>query len=115
GAEVEQGRLAVEAVSAVEVRPERATQLTAVDAADLPKQLVLRTSRPVLLAYRYRRAEAPPLLALALSGHRLAATQEATVDRAAYRTLITREGLQVTTAELMVRNTGKQFLKLALP
>jgi len=43
GAEVEQGRLAVEALSAVEVQASTKSQLTDLDVNDLPQQLVLRT------------------------------------------------------------------------
>jgi hypothetical protein len=115
GAEVEQGRIAVEALSAVEVRPASADQLTTVDVAELPKQLVLRTTKPILMAYKYLHAEPRHRLALALNRHRLAGVQEAAIDRADYRTLYTRDGLQVTTAELLLRNSRKQFLRLRLP
>jgi hypothetical protein len=115
GAEVEQGRIAVEALSAVEVRPALAEQLTAVDVGELPQQLVLRTTNPILMAYKYLHAEPRHRLTLGLDRHRLAGVQEAAIDRADYRTLHTRDGLQVTTAELLVRNTRKQFLRLRLP
>src|SRR5881397_1489816 len=115
GAEVEQGRIAVEALSAVEVRPAAAEQLTAVDVGELPQQLVLRTSHPILTAYKYLHAEPRHRLTLGLTRHRLAGVQEAAIDRADYRTLCTREGLQVTTAEFTVRNSRKQFLRLRLP
>jgi hypothetical protein len=115
GAEVEQGRLAVEALSAVEVRPASADQLTALDVAELPQQLILRTTHPILMAYKYLHAEPAHRLALGLTRHRLAGVQEAAIDGADYRTLYTRDGLQVTTAEFTVRNTRKQFLRLRLP
>jgi hypothetical protein len=115
GAEVEQGRIAVEALSAVEVRAAAAEQLTAVDVAELPQQLVLRTTHPILMAYKYLQAAPPPRLALGLTRHGSVGVQEATIDRADYRTLFTRDGLQVTTCELFVRNSGQQFLRLRLP
>lgn len=115
GAEVEQGRIAVEALSAVEVRPAAAERLTALDVAELPQQLVLRTTHPILLAYKYVHADPAPRLTLGLTRHRLAGVQEAAIDRADYRTLFTRDGLQVTTAEFLVRNSRKQFLRLRLP
>lgn len=115
GAEVEQGRIAVEALSAVEVRPSATEQLTVLDVAELPQQLVLRTTHPVLTAYKYLHAEPRHRLTLGLTRHRLAGVQEAAIDRADYRTLYTRDGLQVTTAEFTVRNSRKQFLKLRLP
>ena len=115
GAEVEQGRVAVEALSAVEVRPAAAEQLTVLDVAELPQQLLLRTTHPILTAYKYLHAEPRPRLTLGLTRHRPAGVQEAAIDRADYRTLYTRDGLQVTTAEFTVRNSRKQFLKLRLP
>jgi len=115
GAEVEQGRVAVEALSAVEVRPASAEQLTALEVAELPQQLVLRTTNPILMAYKYLHAEPRPRLTLGLTRHRLAGVQEAAIDRADYRTLYTRDGLQVTTAEFTLRNSRKQFLRLRLP
>jgi hypothetical protein len=115
GAEVEQGRIAVEALSAVEVKPATAEQLTTVEVAELPQQLVLRTTNPILMAYKYVHAEPAHRLALGLTRHPLAGVQEAVIDRADYRTLFTRDGLQVTTAHFVVRNSRKQFLRLRLP
>ena len=76
---------------------------------------MLRTTHPILTAYKYLHAEPPHRLTLGLTRHRLAGVQEAAIDRADYRTLYTRDGLQVTTAEFTVRNSRKQFLKLRLP
>ena len=55
GADVEQGRIAVEALTAAEVQPITAERLTAVDVDELPRQLVLQTTNPILLAYKYSR------------------------------------------------------------
>jgi hypothetical protein len=115
GAEVEQGRIAVEALSAVEVQPAGIEQLTPLDLAELPQQLILRTTNPILMAYKYLHAEPAPRLTLTLTRHRTASVQEATIDKAEYRTLFTRDGLSVTTAEFLVRNARKQFLRLRLP
>jgi hypothetical protein len=115
GSEVEQGRVAVEALSAVEVRPASADQLTALDVGELPRELLLRTANPILMAYKYLHAEPPPRLALTLTRHASAQIQEAAIDRAEYRTLFTRDGLSVTTADFLVRNSRKQFLRLVLP
>ncbi len=115
GAEVEQGRIAVEALSAVEVRASAATELSRLDTSELPRQLLLRTSKPVLLAFKYVRAEPAPRLTLAIERHRVVDVQEAIIDRADYRTLYTRDGLSVTTARFFVRNARKQFLRIELP
>ncbi len=115
GAEVDQGRVAVEALSAVEVQATTAEQLTVLDIAELPQQLVLRTTNPILLAYKYVRSTPAPRLALSVTRHRLLTVQEAAIDRADYRTLFTRDGLAVTTATFLVRNSRKQFLRVRLP
>jgi hypothetical protein len=115
GAEVEQGRIGVEALSAAEVRTASSEQLTPLDASDLPRQLVLRTSNPILLAFKYTHAEPAPRLALSVTRHSLLGVQEAAIDRAAYRTLFTSDGLRITTASFTVRNSSKQFLRVRLP
>ncbi|MCG8462640.1 MAG: hypothetical protein MI919_40665 [Holophagales bacterium] len=112
-AEVEQGRLAVEALSAVEVQPAAVEQLSTVDVAELPRSLILRTTNPILHAYKYvgegRRLE------LRLTRHRVVDVQEAAIDLATYRTLYTRDGLAVTHARFDVRNSREQFLRVLLP
>ena len=113
GAEVEQGRIAVEALSAVEVRPAAVEQLTSLDAGELPQQLILRTTNPILHAYKY--VNPPYRLALAVERHEVVAVHEAAIDEADYRTLFTRDGLSVTTARYSVRNSRRQFLRVKLP
>ena len=115
GADVAQGRLALEALSAVEVRATKAEQLTALDAGELPRQLVLRTTNPILMAYKYVHADPPPVLVLEVTRHDLLSVQEAVIDSAEYRTLVTPDGLAVTTSDFLVRNSKKQFLRVALP
>ena len=115
GAEVEQGRIAVEALSAVEVQPASIQSLSSVDPAELPQQLVLKTTNPILLSYKYVRVDPPYELTLKMTRHKEIEVQSATIDRAAYRTLFTRDGLAVTTAEFLVKNTREQFLKIRLP
>ncbi len=115
GAEVEQGRLAVEALSAVEVQVANSEQLTTFDIGELPRQLILRTTHPILLAFKYVQNEPPPSLTLKVTRHRLLDVQEAVIDRAEYRTLFTRDGLAVTIARFQVRNSRKQFLRIRLP
>jgi hypothetical protein len=115
GADVEQGRIAVEALSAVQVDPARTERLSTMEAAELPQQLVLRTTNPILLAYKYARATPPPELTLRITRHAAIATQDATIDDASYHTLYTADGFAVTRAELFVRNQRKQFLRIVLP
>ncbi len=115
GADVERGRIAVEALSAVEVQPAVTEQLSSVEVSELPQQLVLRTTNPILLAYKYVHADSPHRLALAVARHAVLGVQEAAIDRATYKTLFTPDGLLVTAAEFTVRNSRKQFLRLRLP
>jgi hypothetical protein len=115
GAEVEQGRIAVEALSAVEVQAATTTQLSTVDVTDLPRQLVLRTTNPILLAYKYVQVDPPYALGLKVTRHREVDVQAATIDEATYKTLFTADGLAVTTATFMVRNRREQFLRVRLP
>ena len=115
GAEVEQGRLAVEALSAVEVRASTTTQLTDLDVNDLPQQMVLRTTNPILMAFKYVKAEQPSELVLSVTRHQVVEVQEAAIDQAVYTTLFTTDGLAVTTARFTVRNSRKQFLRVQLP
>ena len=113
GAEVQQGRLAVEALSAVEVQPEQVAQLTPLDIAELPRRLILRTTNPILHAYKY--VGDGHRLDLRVTRHRVVDVQEAAIDEARYRTLMTRDGLAVTHARFMVRNSREQFLRVRLP
>jgi hypothetical protein len=115
GAEVEQGRLAVEALSAVEVQASTKTQLTDLDVNDLPQQMVLRTTNPILMAFKYVKAEQPSRLVLSVTRHQVVEVQEAAIDQADYTTLFTSDGLAVTTARFTVRNSRKQFLRIELP
>lgn len=113
GAEVEHGRIAVEALTAVEVRATTVAQLSSVDINELPQQLVLKTTNPILLAYKY--VHAPYRLELRVTRHEEIDVQVAAIESASYRTLFTRDGFAVTTATLIVRNSRQQFLRLELP
>ncbi len=120
-AEVEQGRIAVEALAAVEVRPSAVEGLTSLDAAEIPQRLVLLTTNPILHAYKYVGAAPSPQdangtrLAFTVTRHETVDVHEAAIDQAEYRTLFTRDGLSVTAARFQVRNSRRQFLRLKLP
>ena len=115
GAEVEQGRIAVEALAAVEVQVDSAQQLSSLDPSELPHQLILKTTNPILLAYKYVHVDPPHALVLRMTRHREVEVQKAAIDQADYRTLFTAEGLAVTVARFQVRNSRKQFLRVQLP
>lgn len=114
-AEVEHGRIAVEALTAVEIRPGATEQLSSVDVNELPRQLVLKTTNPILLAYKYVKAQGPFRLTLDITRHKEIDVQAAAIEQALYRTLYTPDGLAVTTARFTVRNSRQQFLRLELP
>lgn len=112
-AEVEHGRIAIEALTAVEVQAGVAEQLSSLEINELPRQLVLKTTNPILLAYKY--VQPPFKLALNVTHHEEIDVQVATIEKAEYETLFTRDGLAVTTANFIVRNSRRQFLRLNLP
>jgi hypothetical protein len=114
-AEVEHGRIAVEALTAVEVSATTADQLSSLDINELPQQLVLKTTNPILLAYKYVHAEPPYRLNLKITRHQEIEVQVAAIEKAHYSTLYTRDGLAVSTARFQVRNSRRQFLRLELP
>jgi hypothetical protein len=113
GAEVEQGRLAVEALNAVEVGEQQRDHLSPLDPNELPQQLVLKTTNPILRAYKYMQVE--PALVLAVTRHKQIDVQQAVIDEARYQTLYTRDGHAITSARFSVRNSREQFLKVRLP
>ncbi len=115
GAEVEQGKIAVEALSAVEVQASSAKAVSSLELSELPQQLILKTTNPILLAYKYVRTDNPFDLALKITRHREIEIQAAAIDTATYRTLITKDGIAVTAARFLVRNTRQQFLRVKLP
>jgi hypothetical protein len=115
GAEVEQGRIAVEALAAVEVQVASAEQLSSLDPSELPRQLILKTTNPILLGYKYVHVDPPYQLVLKMTRHSEVDVQTAAIDSADYRTLFTADGLAVTTARFSVRNSRQQFLRVRLP
>ncbi len=114
-AEIQQGTIAVEARSAVEVQASNISNLSGVDPAELPQQLLLKTTNPILLAFSYVRSDPAPQLSLKLTRHDEVEVQSAAIDSAQYTTLYTSDGLLVTTAKFMVRNNRQQFLRINLP
>lgn len=114
-AEVEQGRIAVEALSNVEVGEAAAKHLSRLDPNELPQQLVLKTTNPILRAYKYARVDPPYQLVLKLTRHKELEVQSAAINKASYVTLYTADGIAVTAASFEVRNSREQFLKVRLP
>jgi len=115
GAALEQGTVAVEALAAVEVDATTVERMQPIDARDLPQSLILRTTNPILPAYRYVHADPPAALELSVRRHADVDVQVAAIDLAAYSTLWTADGVVLTRARYTVRNRGKQFLRVTLP
>lgn len=114
-ADVEHGRIAIEALSALEVQASLVDQLSSLEINELPRQLVLKTTNPILLAYRYVRTDKPFMLNLSITRHEEIDVQVAAIDSAVYQTLFTTDGLAVTRVQFNVRNSRRQFLRLSLP
>jgi len=115
GAEVQHGRIAVEALTAVEVQTAETKQLSTLAINELPQQLVLKTTNPILLAFKYVNTESPHVLKLRMTRHQELDVQVASIESANYQTLLTNDGLSITTAKFDVRNSRRQFLRLELP
>lgn len=115
GAEVERGRVGVEALAPFQVDMASAEHLSPIDASELPEPLLLRTDNPILHAYRYAQASEPPRFAVRITRHEEIQTRNATVESARYQTLYTRDGVAVTTARFVVQNRRQQFLRVQLP
>jgi hypothetical protein len=114
-ADVEHGKIAIEALSALEVQASLVEQLSSLEINELPRQLVLKTTNPILLAYKYVRTEKPFALQLRITRHEEIDVQVAAIDAANYTTLFTTDGLAVTRVQFDVRNSRRQFLRLSLP
>ncbi len=114
-ADVEHGRIAIEALSVLEVQASQVEQLSSLEINELPKQLLLKTTNPILLAYKYVKTDKPFALDLRITRHEEIDVQVAVIDSATYKTLYTLDGLAVTRAQFSVRNSRRQFLRLTLP
>lgn len=115
GTEVQHGRIAIEALTALEVQTAQSQQLSSLEINELPQQLILKTTNPILLAFKYVNTETPPILKLSMTRHQELDVQVAAIESAHYQTLYTNDGLSVTTAKFNIRNSRRQFLRLNLP
>lgn len=114
-AEIERGRIGVEALAPFQIDVARAARLSPIDPSELPERLRLRTDNPILHAYRYAQAERTPELSVRITRHANVSIPHASIEDASYRTLYTHDGLAVTNATLVVRNEREQFLRVRLP
>lgn len=114
GVEREMGSLAVQALTSVEVQPAGVTgsQVYPLAPQQLPETLRLKTSRPILLAYRLAARPA----GLTMSVKRFADTPQQTVvaDTMDVKTTFTTNKSSQTLLTLRIRNNNKQYMILQL-
>jgi len=109
----DQGVLAVQTLDGTEVLGEPTGKARRADASEVPAALQERSARPILLAFQYSHMDSG--VKLRIQQHASEPVLAATIDRADVLTLITGEGKAVTRATWSLRNSGKPFLRLAIP
>lgn len=113
GVEREKGHIGVVALSNVEISTDKIEGAHAMDAKDLPAQILGMTAQPVLLAFRY---VVPKFdVRLAISKHKDMDVLLTVVDRALFTVMQTADGRRISRAVYTVRNNRNQFLRLDLP
>jgi hypothetical protein len=114
--ERETGAVAVEVLGAGEIKDVKTQGLESADASDLGPTIASRES-PSLVAFRFRPGPQKDARSLALRVVRYAqqAVLTANVEEARYRVLMSEEGKTLTQARYAVRNTQRNFVKIALP
>jgi hypothetical protein len=109
----EKGFLGVELKGAAEVSLANAKGADALDVSELPAALIGRSLKPLIFGFKYLR---PPFaLALEVKKHEAVPVISTVIDLASGVTLFTEDGKRVHRVVYSVRNTSKQFLKVALP
>jgi hypothetical protein len=114
--ERETGAVAVEVLGAGEIKDVKTQGLESADAGDLGPTIASRES-PSLVAFRFRPGAQKDARSLSLSVVRYAqqAVLTANVEEARYRVLMSEEGKTLTQARYAVRNSQRNFVKIALP
>ena len=111
--ERERGYVGVVAVANVEIEAGNVVGATAIDARQLPADIVAMTSQPVLLAFRYvGEAFTVPLT---IKKHGEVDVLVTIVDTSLYTGMQLSDGRRITKALFSVRNNRNQFLRLAMP
>lgn len=115
-AERETGGVAVEALGAGEIKGRKAEGLESADASELGPMVANRES-PSLAAFRFRggAASAPRSLTVNVVRYAQQAMLTANVEEARYRALLSQEGKALVQARYAVRNSQRNFVKIALP
>jgi len=114
--ERETGAVAVEVLGAGEIKDVKTKGLESADAGELGATIASRES-PSLVAFRFRPGLQKDARSLALRVVRYAqqAVLTANVEEARYRVLMSPEGKTLTEARYAVRNSQRNFVKIALP
>jgi len=111
--ERQRGFVAVEARTNVEVNESGANQLTKIDSNELPPQMQAMAQSAVLCSYKFL---APTWTAnFRIKRHEDVEVLVAVIDEAWLATTLVEEGKFQTRAELKVRNTTRQYLRMKLP
>ncbi|MCK4492238.1 MAG: hypothetical protein KAU03_06415 [Candidatus Altiarchaeales archaeon] len=113
GVEREKGYLGVEARTNVEITVADVSGANKIDVKELPHQIIGRTQRPILFAYKYPKHHYT--IVLDIKKHEEIAVLSATIDSASLITLVVGDGKSITKGTYYVKNNRKQFLELELP
>ncbi len=113
GAEVEEGTIALTAEASIELKADPSKDLRPVPVAELPRALRRQSERELLYGFRY--SHAPWALQVAVQRHRTVQTLDAMVTRAWLETSVLDSGHLSTRALYEVRNSDRQFVRVALP
>ena len=113
---MEHGRIAIEALTAVEVQALVADQLSALEVSELPQQMILKTTNPILMAYKY--VSPPYRLALEVTRHQVVAVQEAAQEVQAQLIDLAAQHFEGETSDLVSRGgsigrASRKFFQLA--
>jgi hypothetical protein len=112
-AERESGGVAVEVVGEGEIKQTKPQGLENVDAADLGPTVAARQS-PSLTAFRFQ-SSAQRALAVTVARYEQQAVLTANIEGARHRILMTSEGKTLVQARYAVRNSQRNFVRIALP
>ena len=113
GVEREKGYIGIEARTNVEITVTDVSGANRIDVKELPYPIVSRTSRPILLAYKYLKH--PYTIILDIKKHEEIPVLSAVIDSASFITLVVEDGKSITKGTYYVKNNRKQFLELDLP
>ncbi len=111
--EREKGYIGVEARTNVEIAVTDVSNANRIDVKELPHQITRKTSRPLLMAYKYLKH--PYTIIIDVRKHEEIAVLSAAIDSASFNTLVIGDGKSITKGTYYVKNNRKQFLELDLP